>query len=94
MIGHDRVLALEREFHRGLTDRVGLLDVHLRGHVARGALQIVGDGPVKFVAERFLGHLRDHRSDAAQLGVAERVLGARLGEKFAIGARARLRTPR
>ena len=40
---------------------------------------------MEFIAKRFLGHLCDHRSDSAQLRVAERVLGAGFGQKFAVG---------
>ena len=84
MVGHHGVLALERELDRRLPDRVGLLDVHLGGDVARGALQVVGNGPVELVAECFLGQLRNLGSDAAQLRVTEGILGAGLGEKFAV----------
>ena len=37
-----------------LPDRIGLFDVGFRGDVARGALQVVGHGPVVLVAERVL----------------------------------------
>ena len=90
MTGMTAFLPLQGELHRRLADRVGLLDIHFRCDVARGALQIVGDGPMELVAERLLSHLRHHRSDAAQLGMTECILGARLGEKFPVGI---LRTP-
>ena len=87
-------MALQRELDRGLADRVGLLDVDLRGDVARGALQVVGDGPVILVVELRLHQLRDHRRDAAELRMAERIAQARVGEELAVGVLARLRTRR
>ena len=51
--------------------------VGLRREMARRALQIVGDRPVVFVSEPVLDERGDHRPDAAQLRVAERVLACR-----------------
>ena len=47
--------------------------------MARGALQVVGHGPVVLVAELVLDQLRHDRAHAAELGVPERVARAGVG---------------
>ena len=53
--------------------------------MARGALQVVRDRIVVFEAELGFDELRDGGGDAAELGMAERVLAAGLGEEPAVG---------
>ena len=48
------------------------------------ALQVVRDCVVVFEAEVVADHLGDDRCDAAQLGVAECIPGAGLGEELAV----------
>ncbi len=81
MTGITAFLPGERELDRGLADGVGLFDVHLRGDVARGALQVVGERPVVLVAVRLLDHLRERRRDAAELHVPERVACVPMSER-------------
>ena len=64
---------------------VGVAHVGRRRDVARGALQVVGHRPVELVAQRLTHHVRHHRADAAELRVAEGILGAGFGEELAVG---------
>src|SRR5258708_35739139 len=82
---HHRVPALQRQLDRRLADGIRLIDVDLGCNVPRRALQIIGYRPMELVAKGLLRHLRHDGSDAAQLGMAERVLGPGLGEEFAFG---------
>ena len=78
MVGITAFMPFTRVFHRRLAHRVGLVDVDLRGDVARGALQVVGHRPVVLVAELLAHHVGDHRADAAELRVAEGIASCRL----------------
>src|SRR6185369_3101064 len=82
--GHDAVHSLQREFHRGTAHRIGLVEVGLRGDVARGTLQVIGHRPVLLELELRLHEVRQHGRHAAQLRVPERVLEARLREELAL----------
>ena len=63
---------------------VGLFDIGSRGEMTGGALQIVGHGPMELEAQPVAYQLRQHRRHAAQLGVAESVFAAGVGEKSAV----------
>ncbi len=83
---HGRVMALECELHRRLAHGDGLFDIGLGGDVARGALQVVGQGPVHLVAECILDLAGQVGGDTAKLGVAEGILAATgVGDESAIG---------
>ena len=49
------------------------------------ALQVVGYGPVKLVAQSLFHHVGDYRGNAAELCVAKGVTAALFGEKAAVG---------
>ena len=55
---------LERKFDCRPAHGIGLVDVGLRCDVARRTLHVVGDAPVKLVAERVLDH--------TEVGIAQR----------------------
>ena len=84
MTGMTAVLPCSAILDGGLADRIGLLHVVVRGDVAGGALQVVGDRIVILVAQIVAHHFGDDRRDAAQLGVAERVACAGLGQELAV----------
>src|SRR6187455_3420609 len=83
--GHDGVAALEREVNRGFANSISLLRIGFGRDVARGALQIIGDRPMVFIAELVLDEVGNLRRDAAELRVPERVLEPRFGKEFTVG---------
>ena len=54
-------------------------------------LQVVGHGPVKLVTQCFFYHVGNDRCYATQLGMAECVAGALLGEEATVGVTRTLR---
>ncbi len=89
--GHDGVAALQGKFNGGPAHGVGLLEVGLRGNVAGGALQVVGNGPVVLVAQFLLDHVGQCGGQAAQLTVAKGVREARLGQEASLAVLRALR---
>ena len=81
---HHGIAAGKRHQDRSLADRVAVLEVGLRCEVPRRALQVIGHGPVVLQVELLLHDRRDHRADAAQLRVAERVARSGIGEEPAL----------
>ena len=53
--------------------------------MARGALQVVGHGPVVLLVEPVLDQFGDQRSDAAKLRMPERIGRSRFGQKLPFG---------
>ncbi|CAH0066009.1 conserved protein of unknown function [Stenotrophomonas maltophilia] len=83
---HHPVLALQRQLHRGLADRLRLLPVGPAGQVAGRALQVIGQRPMHLQAQLVLDPASQVRGHAAQLRVPERVLAATgIGDEAAIG---------
>ena len=66
----------QRQFHRGLANGIGLLDIGFRGNVARRPLQIVGHRPMALVTELRSDQVGYDRRYPAQLCMAEGVLHA------------------
>ena len=84
-VGMTAFLPASASSPRFLAEFVGLLHVGFGGDVAGGALQVVGHGPVEFVAQSFFDHVGDHGCCAAELGVAKGVFAALFGQKRAVG---------
>src|SRR6185437_6103058 len=82
---HHRVHAGQGVLHGRAAHGIGLLDIDARGNVTGGALQIVRHCPVVLVAVRGADHAGHDRADAAELGVAEGVGRAGVGQELAVG---------
>ena len=52
--------------------------------MAGRALQIVGDSVMKLITQVVADHMRDHRCDTTQLGVAKSVTSTGLCQKLAV----------
>ena len=58
--------------------------------MARGALQVVGHGPVEFVAQCLLDQVGHDRRCAAELGVTKCIAGTLFSQKRSVGVMAAL----
>ena len=81
---HDRIVAFQGQFHGRFADRVGLFHIDSGCDVPCGALQVVCNRPVIFIAMLFPDHFRDDRPDATELGVAKGVPGPGFSQEAAI----------
>jgi len=59
--------------------------------VTRSALQVVGHGPVEFMAVCILDHVGNHRGGTAQLRMAKRITRTLFGEEGAVWVMAAFR---
>ena len=80
---HHARLAGNGELHRCLAHGVRLLHVGGAGDVASGAHEVIGHRVVMLVLELVADHLREHRRQAPELGMTERVLASGFGQELA-----------
>src|SRR5690606_37043803 len=81
---HHRGLPRESHFDGRFANGICLLDVYRRGDVTCRALQVIRHRVMKFVAQVLADHVRNHRGDAAELRMAERIAGAGFGQETAV----------
>src|SRR5262249_17093394 len=79
---HHRASSGDCEFHRRTANSVSLLYIGLGGNVARGSLEVIGDGPMALAAEFGAYQLGDEWRHPAQLSMAESGLSARCREEL------------